>query len=274
MKQLSRLIALLFFLYLTGCESKTNTSATADSSKATEQQPSIYPDLLHKALKAHGGLQRWQAMNTLSYDLRTTLGEEKTEHHLIALKTREVLISGDGYSIGFDGEQVWVAPDQAAFGEMPARFYHNLVFYFFAMPFVLADPGIQYEDLGIKKIENIAYRALKISFNEGVGDADDDLYIAHFNPETYQLELLLYTVTYFSGEKHENYNALRYQKWEEVNGLLVPQKMSGYKYENDSIKEIRYEAEFTNIKLSEKLPDMAVFQVPEIAETDSIRNTP
>ncbi|MBL6445597.1 hypothetical protein JMN32_04710 [Fulvivirga sp. 29W222] len=191
----------------------TRHSPKEASISVTEKDSVAYPVLLQKALKAHGGQKHWETFNTLKYEVKTTLGTEKTETQLIDLKSRKVLITGSGYTLGMDGANVWVAPDKEAFGEMPPRFYHNLVFYFFAIPFVLSDPGIQYEDLGERSIEGQNYRALKISFNEGIGDADGDLYIAHFNPETYQLELLLYTVTYFSGKKDENYNALRYTKW-------------------------------------------------------------
>ena len=252
-------------------------SACAD--KPTERQETAmedknrpeYPALLQKALDAHGGSAVWQQFHTLQFDLTTTLGEEKKEHQLIDLKSRKIIITGSHYTIGFDGEQVWVAPDKAAFPEMPPRFYHNLVFYFFAMPFVLADPGINYEDLGEREIEGKRYRALKISFQQGVGDADDDLYIAHFNPKTFQLELLLYTVTYFSGEKHENYNALMYNEWQQVNGLMVPLVMTGHKYEADSIGEIRYRAEFSNVSFTEEDTDASAFEMPEGAEIDSLK---
>lgn len=238
---------------------------------STKEDNVSYPELLQKALESHGGLEKWKAFNTLKYELKTTLGSEKTETQLIDLKSRKVLITGDNYKIGMDGTNVWVSPDKEAFGQMSARFYHNLIFYFFATPFVMADPGIQYEELGERSVAGKTYRALKISFHEGVGDADEDVYIAHFNPETYQLELLLYTVTYFSGEKHENYNALYYNEWQEVNGLLVPAVMEGYKYEADSIGELRYRAEFSKVILSKEVPDQSLFMMPEKAEIDSLK---
>ncbi|UII31331.1 DUF6503 family protein [Fulvivirga ulvae] len=262
---------LIILVVMVSCGKQSSQENTDSTDISTEEEVVSYPTLLQNALKSHGGLQQWQAFNSLQYDVKTTLGSEKTETQLIDLKSRKVLITGSNYTLGMDGSNVWVSPDKATFGDMPPRFYHNLIFYFFAVPFVLSDPGIQYEDLGERSVAGQNYRALKISFKEGVGDADDDLYIAHFNPDTYQLELLLYTVTYFSGEKHENYNALRYTDWQKVNGLLVPAVMEGYKFQSDSIGELRYRAEFSNVVFSEEVPDQALFDMPENAEIDSLK---
>ncbi|WP_051052737.1 DUF6503 family protein [Fulvivirga imtechensis] len=261
---------LLFLLVFTASACSDKPSDRPDAVIAKKNKPE-YPHILQKALDAHGSSAHWQTFYSLEYDLTTTLGKEKKEHQLIDLKSRKVRISGSSYTIGFDGEDVWVTPDKVAFAQMPPRFYHNLVFYFFAMPFVLADPGINYEDLGEREIEGKRYLALKVSFQKGVGDADGDLYIAHFNPETFQLEVLLYTVTYFSGEKHENYNVLVYNEWQQVNGLTVPKVMTGHKYEADSIREVRYRAEFSNVDLSDKQADASLFLRPAGAEIDSLK---
>ena len=227
------------------------------------------PEALSAALEAHGGLEQWQSMRTLEYEIERA---DSIEHHLIDLQNRKVLLSHPNYKLGFDGQEVWVSPNKAAFGKGSARFYHNLVFYFHAMPFVLADPGINYEVLPQKEIEGRLYNAVKISYNEGVGDAPDDYYIAHFDAETNQMRWLLYTVTYYSGEANERFNALLYDEWVEVNGLLVPKVNKGYKYADGQIGEMRYERVFNNIKLSIEAPDQSLFEMPENAAIDSLRS--
>ncbi len=262
---------LVIFSLFSGCQAPSSQEKEPTKTIEIDIAKTQFPELLQKALEAHGGLDKWNNFKSLLYDLETTLGEEKSETQLIDLKSRKVLITGDDFKLGMDGEQVWVSPNKEAFGEMSARFYHNLIFYFFSIPYVLADPGIQYEDLGIVTLDSTSYRALKVSYKEGVGDADNDFYIAHFNPDTYNMEWLLYTVTYFSGEKHENYNALKYE-WQEVNGLLVPSKFTGYKYSDDTIGDIRYESNFTNVLFTEDEPDQSLFEVPERAEIDSLKS--
>ncbi len=257
-------------MVLASCQPYQSKETTSNNKETTV--PPAYPELLTEALNAHGGIEQWAKYRTLSYTVENTLGAPKTETQLIDLNTRKVRITGDNYTIGMDGNNVWVAPDKAAFGKMSARFYHNLVFYFFAIPYVLADPGIIYEDMGLVTISGKKYRALKISYNGGVGDTADDEYIAHFNPETYKLELLLYTVTYFSGQKQIEYNCLMYNEWQTVNGLEVPASFEGRKYENGEIGEKRYEARFTNVLFDENAPDISEFTMPELAEIDSLIN--
>ena len=263
--------AILLFTIIGSCNTSTEKAKTAET--APKEEPSLdmsaYPELFQKALAAHGGLDTWKSFGGLKFDLETTLGDKKKETHLVDLWTRKVRIEGKNYVLGMDGENVWVSPSKEVFGQMSARFYHNLFFYFFAIPPVLADPGTNYEDLGERTIADKTYRALKVSFNQGIGDASDDLYVAHFNPETYEMELLLYTVTYFSGEKHENYNVLIYD-WQTVNGLRVPASMKGYKFEDGEIKEQRYNTVFTDVAFTKAQPASTLFDKPENSEIDSL----
>ena len=124
--------------------------------------------------------------------------------------------------------------------------------------------------MGQQTISDITYNAVKISYDQGVGDTPEDYYIAHFNPETGLMELLLYTVTYFSKESHDKYNALLYD-WQEVQGLQVAKSITGYKYDSGRLGDIRYESQFNNVIFSKEAPDTSLFSIPEIAEIDSLK---
>jgi len=271
MKYFSILIISLFVL---GCQpSDKPKEETADKSsdlKEGKLEMSQYPELLQKALAAHGGLNTWKKYGSLKYNKVNAEGD--SESQLINLNNRRVFIDRDSVQIGFNGSEVWVSPDLASYGKGSARFYHNLHFYFFGIPFLLADPGINYEDVGTKTINNKSYRALKITYNEGVGDSDSDVYIALFNPESFKLELLLYTVTYYSGEKTDSYNALMYPEWQRVDGLLVPKQYVGYQFKNDSLGDKRYSASFESILFAKTEPLDDLFQMPTNAEVDSLSN--
>ena len=265
--QLKSIILFVFALAIFACqETQAPAQQSAAEVKESPQLPTL-PEALARGLEAHGGLERWQKMRSLEYDIDRG---GSAEHQLIDLHNRKVRLSHENYTLGFDGKEVWVAPNKEAFGKGSARFYHNLIFYFHAIPFVLADPGIQYEELPQKAFEGKLYDAVKISYNDGVGDAPDDYYIAHFDPETHLMKWLLYTVTYYSGTPGEKYNALLYDEYEEVNGLKVPKLMKGYKYENGELGELRYERPFNSIKLSETAPDQSLFEMPEVAEIDTL----
>lgn len=269
MKNIAILISL--FVLISCSSEKTSNETSATEPLETDKVSAEYPELLTKALEAHGSLALWNNKGTMQYDLKMA-NSELIETHIIDLRNRNVRINGEGFTIGMDGQNVWSSPSNEATGKNSPRFYHNLFFYFFSIPFVLADPGINYEDLGEVTMMGNTYGALSVSFNEGVGDADKDLYIGYFNPETFQLEVLLYTVTYYSGEKHENYNALVYDNYKNINGILLPTRLKGHKYENDSIGDLRYDISFSNISLSEERPESTLFAMPAESEIDSLTN--
>lgn len=261
------LLCLTAFLWT--CQSTSTTENTENKPTAVEENttPKIkLPEALQKGLTAHGGLERWQSMNSLQFAITRN---EKKETHLTHLKNRKARISHEDYTIGFDGKEVWVSPNKAAFGKGSARFYHNLRFYFFGLPFLLADPGINYEVLLPVEMNGKTYDAVKVSYNDGVGDAPDDYYIAHFDRETHIMDWILYTVTYYKGEPNENFNALFYE-WEKVNGLLLPKVVRGYKYADGELGEQRYETPFFDIEVREEAPDTGLFEMPEEAEIDSL----
>lgn len=251
---------LVILLCLTAC----NDSATDSTTSAPE--PDL-PELLQKGLKAHGGLEKWQSMKSMQYAVERA---GAAEQHLIDLPSRKVLLTHPNYRLGFDGKEVWVSPNKAAFGDGSARFYHNLRFYFISMPFIVADPGIHYEELPQRQMDGKTYDALRITYDDGVGDASEDEYILHFDPQTHQMEWLLYTVTYYSGEPGSKYNALHYSEWQEVNGLRLPLKMEGYQFAADTIGDKRYERLVNDLRLSVEPVDATQFMMPAGAEIDSL----
>ena len=259
-------------LLAASCSSNPEQATTDAPAETVAATPRELPEVLRQALEAHGGLAVWQQFGTMGYRMKSTLGTPRDETHLIDLRTRQTRIEGAGYQLGRDGqERVWVSPTKAAFGEMSPRFYHNLFFYFFSIPFVLADEGIMYEDLGTRTVAGKEYQALKVSYDSGRGDSSGDEYIAHFNPETHRLELLLYTVTFFEPGKEASYNALLYPEWQQVNGLLLPRRIEGHKFANDQIGDLRYQAGFSNVQLARAQPAASLFAMPQGAEVDSLQ---
>ena len=254
-----------------GCQTQNKDTVVTETTGEKPENAAKYehiPDELLAGLKAHGGIDFWKKYGQLSYVL---MKRGTTEQLVTDLHSRKVLLTLPDYKIGYDSKNVWITPNKAAMGGGSPRFYHNLNFYFFALPFVLADPGIKYEVLPDREIDEKVYDVVKISFDEGVGDASGDYYIAHFDQETHQLYLLLYTVTYFSGESNENYNAIIYHEWQNAGGLLVPKLIKGYKYAAGEIGEQRYEARFEHVVFEENTPDPSLFAMPENAEIDSLK---
>jgi len=264
------LILVIFGFLASSCG--TNGSDSTEVTQESDNLEMLYsyemPDVLKNAIDSIGGIIKWNSYGSISYDLKSSWTED---HQLIDLKSRRLLIQSDSYSVGYNGEQVWITPSLDSMKN--PRFYSSLFFYFLSIPYVFNDPGIVYQDLGTRELDGNEYYAIKISFESGVGDADKDEYIAHINPKTGIMEWLLYTVTYHDGERKTQYNALNYTEWNETGGLLFSEKLIGYHFKNDSLGGKRYEAIFSNIELSSEQPDDKLFDIPKGADIDSLTSS-
>lgn len=214
---------------------------------------------LASGIEAHGGHAQWDGFALLTYEL---VRGESSEHHTIDLRTRRTVQKAENHAMGYDGEAVWVSPDADAFSGNP-HFYNGLYFYFFAMPFVLGDPGVISEALGQRRIDGVSYDVVGISYEADVGASPNDTYLAHFDPATGQLRMLLYTVTFNDGEPNTNYNVIRYDVWQEVSGLTVPAEVTFHRWnkETQTLGEKRGEATFTNVQF-EPTMDASIFERP------------
>ena len=220
-----------------------------------------YPEDLQKVFAHHGGLDAWNKMKAMSYEIVREGGNEK---QIIDLKDRRERIEASSYKTGYDGKEFWLEADTSYKGN--PVFYHNLMFYFYAMPFVLADDGIIYSEADTLFFEEKKYPGIKISYDAGVGVSPEDEYFIHYDPDTYEMAWLGYTVTYFSGEKSQDIHWIRYNDWKKFNGLLLPNSLSWYKYENGLPTELRSVREFAGVTVSEEAFTDEVFAKPEGAE--------
>lgn len=214
--------------------------ACQEKEVAPVQATISYPTDFVKVLDAHGGLDNWKDYRTLSY----MMGEEK---QTIDLNDRREMIEGENFTMGYDGQQFWVKADTSYKGN--PIFYKNLIFYFYAMPFVLADPGIQFDKADDLSFDGKTYPGYRISYADTIGVSPEDEYFIHYDAETYQMAWLGYTVTYFTGEKSKKISWIKYDDWDEVGSVILPQSMEWYKTEDNLPTEPRNRREFSKISL-------------------------
>ncbi len=211
-----------------------------------------FPDELGKVFEKHGGINTWRNAQVLSFNK----GEEV---HTVDLHSRKTVINHPKYSLGFDGQQVWLDEEKEGAYKGNPTFYYNLYFYFYAMPFVLADDGILYEKAeNVISFEGVDYPGYKISYKANVGTSPDDNYIIYYHPTTYQMEWLAYTVTFRSKAPSEKFKIIKYNKWENVNGVILPKELIWYKQDENGnpTEPARPATEFTLPLLSQaKLAD-------------------
>jgi len=210
-----------------------------------------FPAELTKVFEKHGGYDLWRSMNSMSYEI---VKEEGNEKQFIDLQNRRERIEAANFTSGFDGKEYWVKADTSYKGN--PKFYTNLIFYFYAMPFVLSDEGIHYTEADPLEFEGQSYPGYRISYGDGVGVSPEDEYFIHYNSETHQMEWLGYTVTYFSGKKSKKISWIRYDDWKSFNGLVLPNSLTWYKTEEGKLVEPRNTRQFTNVQVSkEGFPD-------------------
>jgi len=133
------------------------------------------------------------------------------------------------------------------------------------MPYVLGDDGIVYEQKPNTELDGKMYLTTKISFNDGIGDSPKDEYILYSDPETNQMAWLAYTVTYMDGQKSDDFHYIKYDTWQDVNGLQLPKKITWYNMENGKPKGERNDMRFKDISMTETILEPSVFEKPDNA---------
>ena len=231
---------------------------------------------LEESYNAHGGLETFKNYGTLQYDqqMEITGIVNVSDNQLFDLNSRKALITSENYIVGFDGTEAWITPNPEALG-IPPRFYALTPFYFFGLPFLFADPGVNLESLGTKELNGKEYNVVKATYDPGIGDTPDDDYVAYLDKETNQIEVLHYIVTYpplMQGKSIEELerHAAVYEEWQQVDGLIVPKKISFYEWSDDKLGESAVGSmTFENVSFNKETPDPSVFQKPEGAIVDN-----
>lgn len=236
-------------------------ACTRPSQQTESPPPPLESSLLAPTLEAHGGLDKWRSYGSLSFYMLYERGDNIREENILTdLHSRHERIEGTDYVLGFDGTEYWEKLPVDMKSRNP-KFQVGLQFYFFALPFVLADPGVNLESLGKRSIKGQEYEVVKATFGSDVGVAPEDQYLLYLDPESHQLVYLLYSVTYFDQSRAERYNAAHYVDWQSVGSLRVSAEIHSYVWDNDAQKlgELRGVKTFRDVKFGEERPDAGAF---------------
>ncbi len=249
-------IIIVVFAALSSC--KKNTEVNESKIETPESEAREYPENISSIFEAHGGIDTWNTKENLVFGMQN--GED-IEMTTTALKSRKSLIETANHKLGFDGKDVWLQKKDTISYKGKAKFYYNLMFYFYAMPFVLADDGITYKGATPLEIDGKEYPGIHISYNAGVGESPDDEYILYYDDETKKMTWLAYTVTFFSKEKTSKYNLIKYNDWQDVGGLQLPTTLQWYVYKEGEVGDMRNEVKFTKVSISKEM-DASIFVKP------------
>jgi hypothetical protein len=230
--------------------------------KPTTPDPRLnQPEDFKKLLDAHGDWSKWVNAKAFSYAMVHETNLE-WENHYISLPDRKVRIDADTWQIGNDGQKVWISPTRQAFQGQSVRFYHNLYFYFFSIPYIFTDPGVSVKKTENRMVNGQTYEAFEVSFSDKVGASPKDKYFMLVDPETGRIAWVLYTVTFFD-PNNTKLNALKYEDYRDAGGLVFPRVMTGYQFENDSTRNLNYQVSFSDVFLVEEPLDEELFAMPK-----------
>ncbi|MDW7694525.1 DUF6503 family protein [Flammeovirgaceae bacterium SG7u.111] len=125
---------------------------------------------------------------------------------------------------GYDGKEYWLKANGKLVNDTTAlkrvMFSRPTNFYWFAMFQKLLDPGLRYEYLGEKELDNKSFDIVKVSF-ESQNDKPTDIYQLYINKETGIVDQFLFTVADFGIIEEP---LLMQMEHEEIDGFLIPSK--------------------------------------------------
>ena len=198
--------------------------------------------LVWKFMEFHGGLLKWWSQGPISfrfnYQPRNGTGTPRdtyeTADYWRSLTRHQRSVNSE-VEYGWDGEKAWVYPDSASI-PYNIRFWALTPYYFVGMPFVFADEGINIELEEDTDYEGVRYKTVRITFEQGMGDAPDDFYVLYIHPETYRLSAIRYVVSYpayFPNGGHTQEKLMTYEGQQVVEGITLPEKHRTFMWEAD-----------------------------------------
>ena len=148
------------------------------------------------------------------------------------------------------------------------RFWATTGYYFESIPFILADPGLQYELKPDEELDGEMYDRVDVSYDAGVGDSPGDVYMLYVNKETSLVDAIRYTVTYGQSkeeamQQEEVRETLFYYKdYVTVDGLTVATYFNGYHFKDGEIVAPKNDAWASDISFTESF-DESRLEMPE-----------
>lgn len=156
---------------------------------------------------------------------------------------------------GYDGSEFWFKHNGEFVNDTNAMkrvvFSRPTNFYWFTMFQKLLDPGLKYDFIGEKSINNITYDIVKVSFKT-TDNKPTDVYQLYLNKKTGLVDQFLFTVADFGVIETPFLMKLKY---ETIEGLMIPTKRKYKKstWNADLSDEPWILVNWTNIKFNNNL---------------------
>ena len=155
---------------------------------------------------------------------------------------------------GYDGQEFWLKAEDSIIKDSKrlerVAFKRSTNFYWFAMIQKLLDPGLNYEYVEQKLINDLEYDVIKVTFNSN-NNKPTDTYQVYINKQTKLIDQFLFTVVDYGRTDP----LLMKVKYEEVDGILIPSKRKYTQSNwNAEVKNEKWtKVNWTNIKFNNNL---------------------
>ena len=215
------------------------------------------------AIDAHGGLARWYGNGPLHFRYRYERGGDQpaidTEQTVDtwSSRARHVVMPDSTASFGWTGDVAWVQPAGA---ELPtnARFWSLTPYYFVAMPFVLADPGVNLALDRQMTAEGETYDLVRVTFDAGTGDAPDDYYVLLLDPATDRVGGVRYVVSYpgfFPEGGATPEKLMLYDGAQTASGITLQEGFRSFAWTDDGVGEPAAQGTVSEVRFVPDAPD-------------------
>jgi hypothetical protein len=228
-----------FLLLLVGCKKNATKEAKEEivQGAAAVNFQNKGHELVYHMVEKVGNYQKLRSKRDVVYTYTYTTADDKadvsTEKYIFDgelsygeyKKHQRTLPQLEGtMEQGYDGESYWLKVNGSIVTDTTAlkrvAFNRPTNFYWFAMFQKLLDPGLKYDYLGEKEIDNKNFDLVKVSF-ESRDERPTDIYQLYINKETGIVDQFLFTVADFGIMEEPLLMQLDY---EEVDGFLMPSK--------------------------------------------------
>ena len=222
------------------------------------------------AMEAHGGLKNWYENGALAFrfNYQPLDGTPRDSYQVIntwSNKAKHTSIADSTAHYGWTGEKAWIqAKDSTAFA-YDTRFWALTPYYFLAQPFVLDGEGVNLELLPEITFKDKNQDVVKVTFDQGTGDAPDDYYILYFDSKTHILSVIRYIVSYpayFKEGEHMPEKFMELIGENKVAGISFPTNYKTY-WLTEANKPGEYitQIEVSDLTFKKELPE-DYFEVP------------
>ncbi|WP_281542563.1 DUF6503 family protein [Maribacter aestuarii] len=296
MRIYSKALIILVLLTTIACKEKSKTEVEAKANPAETESSQYIPQswilnrvekakskleeteagsIVWNAMEAHGGLAKWYSNGPLSFRFNYQPVDGSTQRDSYQTidtwsnKARHTSTTDSTAHYGWTGDTAWMkAQDSTAF-KYDTKFWALTPIYFLGQPFILDGEGVNLEVLPKKMYKNKSHDVVKVTFDEGTGDAPDDYYILYFQEDNHLLSAIRYIVSYpayFKDGGHLPEKFMEVIGENRVDGILFP---TGYKThwltEDEEPGEYITKIDVSDVHFENNLPQ-DFFDMPEGAK--------